>query len=173
MERSSWLGSRQICDAHDGAFYLFAAGALHLALVAADLVLHVAAHNEIGRFQGVLFYRAAGVLLTRCREGKIVLLILVGFLVGCSRRLEILQRGCASIFDPAAAVIAIAIIRSATEFALRMIPPPSRLYVDESDRCHGLPGITKPSTNGFRLWTPARIAARKLCICSRGYRSGV
>ena len=89
---SSGLGGRRIRDPYDGARYLFAGGAFQLALIAADLVGHVGAHDEIGRFQGLLFDRAAGVLFTRRGEGKIVLLIFV-VLVGGSGRLEILQRG--------------------------------------------------------------------------------
>src|SRR5271170_2001313 len=74
------FGSRRFRDSHDGAFHFFAATAFHLGLVAADLVLQVAAHDEIGGFYRFFLVRAAAVLLARRDEGKIILLILVSLL---------------------------------------------------------------------------------------------
>src|SRR5277367_5448092 len=94
QKASSLLGGGHVCNPYHRAFYLFAAAVLHLALIAVDLVFDVAADDEIGRVYRLLLAGSASVLLARCCEGKVVLLILV-ILVDGSSRLEILQCGCA------------------------------------------------------------------------------
>src|SRR5215469_244008 len=84
--------------AHDHALYALAAGdVLDLALITVDLEVDVAADNPVGGVDLLVLIGAAGVVVGRTHERKVILLFLV-LLVGSAGGLKVFQRSAALFF---------------------------------------------------------------------------